>query len=195
MSGMQDVRRYRAQQLASVHYARLQEPVACFVRRRLGGAGALLPDQELEASYNLAWAALIEQVLQGKMSDRFDGWLCVVTYRRAVDYLRRRHLDREVPLVGVDELGTVEELWELASSREIVRTVLKRIEWRFGERGARIVACLWLEGLSHAAASERVGVSTKRLRKILYGDERKVGLRDELARLLEQLGAASTSRP
>jgi hypothetical protein len=109
----------------------------------------------------------------------------------------RRTGSRPSPLDGASALAFsgVVETRELACSQEIVRTVLKRIEWRFGERGARIVACLWLEGLLHAAAAERVGVSTKRLRKILYGDGRKLGLRDELARLLEQLGAAATSRP
>lgn len=141
-----------------------------------------------------------EQVAQDRAPDGFESWLCVVTYRRAVDYLRRCHCRYEIPVEELDEFETVDHSCERASSREIIREVLKRIEWRFGERGARIVAHLWLGGLSHAAAAERVGVSTKRLRKILYGNGRKLGLKEELARLLEQFGEhteikASTSRP
>ena len=188
MSGIQDVRRYRAERLARTHYAKLQAPVACYVRRRLGRAAAHLPEQELEASYNMAWDALMEQVAQGKAPECFDGWLCVVTYRRAVEYLRRRHAHREFPLAAVDGIAAGDDPCELASNRETTREYLQRIERRFGERGARIVGYLWLGDLTHAAAAERVGVSTKRLRKILYGDGRKVGLRPELARLLERHG-------
>jgi DNA-directed RNA polymerase specialized sigma24 family protein len=187
MSGMQDVRRYRAEQLARTHYAKLQGPVACYVRRRLGCAAGHLPEQELEASYNMAWDALMEQVTRGKAPECFEGWLRVVTYRRAVDYLRRRHAHREFPLAAVDGVATGDDPCELASSWESVRECLQGVEHRFGERGARIVTYLWL-GETHAAAAERVGVSTKRLRKILYGNRRRVGLRNELARLLEQHG-------
>lgn len=196
MSGIRDVRRYRAELLARAHYGRLQAPVACYVRRVLGGAAECLPGQELEASYNMAWEALIEKMVQDSAPDCLEAWLRVVTYRKAVDHLRKRRSDLGRPLVDeVDGVGTVDDACDLASSREMVGTFLKRIEWRFGERSARIVACLWLEGLTHAAAAERVGVSTKRLRKILYGDGRKVGLRDELARLMEQFSASVDARP
>jgi DNA-directed RNA polymerase specialized sigma24 family protein len=188
MSGMQDVRRYRAERLARSHYAKLRAPVANFVRRRLGRAAGLLPEQELEAGYSMAWDALMEKVAQGKAPDCYESWLCVVTYRRAVDYLRRVHAHREFPLAAVDGVATGDDPCELASSRECVHECVRGIERRFGERGARIVAYLWLGDLTHAAAAERVGVSTKRLRKILYGDGRKVGLRDELACLLERHG-------
>jgi hypothetical protein len=66
VSGMQDVHRYRAEQLARTQYTKLQAPVAHFVRRRLGRAAENLPDQELEASYNVAWDALMRQVTQGQ---------------------------------------------------------------------------------------------------------------------------------
>jgi DNA-directed RNA polymerase specialized sigma24 family protein len=144
----------------------------------------------------MAWEALIEKMVQDSAPDCLEAWLRVVTYRKAVDHLRKRRSDLGRPLVDeVDGVGTVDDACDLASSREMVGTFLKRIEWRFGERSARIVACLWLEGLTHAAAAERVGVSTKRLRKILYGDGRKVGLRDELARLMEQFSASVDARP
>jgi DNA-directed RNA polymerase specialized sigma24 family protein len=194
MSGMQDVRRYRAEQFAKARYTKLRAPVANFVRRRLGRAAGFLPEQELEASYSMAWDALMEKVAQGKAPDCYERWLCVVTYRRAADYLRPVRVHREFPLAAVDAVATGEDPCELAISREYVREFLDRIEHRFGERGARIVAYLWLGDLTHAAAAERVGVSTKRLRKILYGDGRKVGLRDELACLLDRYGEHAEAR-
>jgi DNA-directed RNA polymerase specialized sigma24 family protein len=194
MSGMQDVHRYQAEQLARTHYAKLQASVACYVRRRLGHAAVHFPEHELEASYNMAWDALMERVAQGKTPECFDGWLCVVTYRRAVDYLRRRQIHREFPLATVDRVATSDDPYELAASGESVRQCLQGIERRFGERGTRIVAYLWLGDLTHAAAAERVGVSTKRLRKILYGHGRKIGLRKELACLLERHGEYADAR-
>lgn len=200
MSGMQDVHRYRAEQLARTHYTKLQAPVAHFVRRRLGRAAENLPDQELEASYNMAWDALMRQVTQDKAPDGIDGWLRVVTYRQALRYLRRRRFDCELPLGEHDDFETAGDPCELANGREIVRQFLTQIEGRFGERGARIVAHLWLGGFTRAAAADRVGVSKKCLERMLYGTTGRAGLKQELARLLEQLNShadahASASGP
>lgn len=187
MAGMQDVHRYRAEQLARTHYTKLQAPVAQFVRRRLGRAAENLPDQELEAGYNVAWDALMRQVAQGRAPDGIDGWLRVVTYRRALGHLRRRRFDYELPLGEQDHFETADDPWELANGREIVRQFLTQIEGRFGERGARIVAHLWLGGFTRAAAADRVGVSKSCLEDMLYGIRGRAGLKQELARLLEQL--------
>lgn len=156
MSGMQDVHRYRAEQLARTHYIKLQAPVAYFVRRRLGRTAENLPDQELEASYNAAWDALMRQVAQGRAPDCIDGWLRVVTYRQALGHLRRRRFHYELPLGEHDDFETAGDPWELVNSREIVRQFLTQIEGRFGERGARIVAYLWLGGFTHAAATTQL---------------------------------------
>jgi hypothetical protein len=123
-----------------------------------------------------------------------------VTYRRALGHLRRRRFDCELPLGEQDDFETAGDPCELANSREIVRQFLTQIEGRFGERGARIVAHLWLGGCTHAAAADRVGVSKTCLENMLYGIKGRAGLKDELARLLEQLNShvdahASASGP
>jgi RNA polymerase sigma factor (sigma-70 family) len=179
-----DVRRYRAEQLASAHYTRLQMPVASFVRAKLGRSADRLPEPELEASYNMAWSALMQRVVEGNAPSAIDGWLCVVTYRRAIDYLRRHHTHREVSLTVAEEFATDENAHEIASSGESLQILSAALQRRFGSRGAHILACVWIADLPHADAAAQVGVSTKRLRKILYGDDRKIGLRDELRRLL-----------
>lgn len=189
MSGMQDVRRYRAERLARTHYTKLRAPVAHFVRRRIGRAAENLPDQELEAGYNAAWDALMRQVSQGRAPDCIDGWLRVVTYRQTLGHLRRRRFHYELPLGEHDDFETAGDPCELANSREIVRQFLTQIERRFGERGARVLAYLWLGGYTHAAAAQRVGVSTKCLEHTLYGNRWRAGLKEELARLLEQLNS------
>ena len=76
----------RAERLARTHDSKLQAPVAQFVRRRLGRAAEDLPDQELEAGYNVAWDALMRQVSQDRAPDCIDSWLRVVTYRRALGH-------------------------------------------------------------------------------------------------------------
>jgi DNA-directed RNA polymerase specialized sigma24 family protein len=188
---MQDVHRYRAERLARTNYTKLQAPVAHFVRRRLGRAAENLPDQELEASYNVAWDALMRQVTQDKAPDGIDGWLRVVTYRQALRHLRRRRFDCELPLGDHDDFETASDPCELANSREIVRQFLTQIRERFGERSARIVAHLWLGGFTRAAAADRVGVSQKRLENMLYGTRGRAGLKQELARLMDQLDSCA----
>ncbi len=189
MSGMQDVHRYRAERLARTHYTKLQAPVAHFVRRKLGRAAENLPDQDLEASYNVAWDALMRQVSQDRAPDGIDGWLRVVTYRRALGHLRRRRFQCELPLGEHDDFETASDPCELANSREIVRQFLTQIRGQFGERGARIVAYLWLGGFTRAAAADRVGVSKACLENMLYGIRGRAGLKQELARLLDQLNS------
>lgn len=103
--------------------------------------------------------------------------------------MRRRRFDCELPLGEQDDFETAGDPWELANSREIVRQFLTQIRGRFGERGARIVAYLWLGGFTHAAAADRVGVSQKCLENMLYGTRWRAGLKQELARLLEQLNS------
>lgn len=93
MSGMQDVHRYRAEQLARTHYTKLQAPVAHFVRRRLGRAAENLPDQELEASYNVAWDALMGQVAQVRTCGGSQGRHCGTTEGRVLPRGNWRRID------------------------------------------------------------------------------------------------------
>jgi DNA-directed RNA polymerase specialized sigma24 family protein len=102
---MDTVHSYRAERLAATQYEAQRDKVVGFVRRKLGGAAEWLREPDLHASYNLAWAALMQDIAAGDRIDSVVGWLCVTTYRRAVDELRRVDHSRQILVADHSDTG------------------------------------------------------------------------------------------
>ena len=77
------------------HYEPLKPDVLATVRGKLA-VDNLHPDpSDLEAAYNAAWHALYEQSrARGDEVSNLGGWLATITYRRAIDDVRRARAKR-----------------------------------------------------------------------------------------------------
>ena len=85
------VRRYRAERLLRREFEAMRGRVLAGVRGRLRAAGVSLDAADLEACYAQAWHGLYTTMLEGAAEvANPEGWLALVTYRRAIDEHRAR---------------------------------------------------------------------------------------------------------
>jgi RNA polymerase sigma factor (sigma-70 family) len=161
------------------------------VRGRLRTAGVTLDAGDLEACYAQAWHGLYTTMLDGRAEEiaNPEGWLAVVTYRRAIDE-HRSHCARVTPM----ELESAYErdLPGELDDRAQLRQLLEGLRARLNARERQAAALCYLQGLSRADAAARMGISEGRMRKLMDGSRpRSPGVAGKVGALLETIRAGS----
>ncbi|HTR72789.1 MAG TPA: hypothetical protein VMG80_04260, partial [Solirubrobacteraceae bacterium] len=99
------IRRYRAERMLRTQFEAMKGRVLATVRGRLRAAGVHLDQGDLEACYAQAWHGLYTTMLEGKTEvANPEGWLALVTYRRALDE-HRGNSSRVTPVGDYDGAG------------------------------------------------------------------------------------------
>jgi DNA-directed RNA polymerase specialized sigma24 family protein len=173
------LRRYRAERLLREQFEQLRRSVVVGVAARLRAVGVQLDDGDLEASYSQAWQGLYASVLEGAEIASPEAWLTLVTYRRALDEHRARV---RVKRVAVDPAGdsaaaalfvgaaaAERDLADELDDRVRLRHLFEGLRARLSEREQQAATLCYLQGLSRAEAATRMGVSEKRMRKLMEG--------------------------
>jgi RNA polymerase sigma factor (sigma-70 family) len=168
------LRRYRAERLLREEFRSLRASVIAGVRRRLRACGAELDEGDLEDCYAQAWQGLYAATLEGERIASPAGWLATVSFRRAVDEQRRRnrvglssaaHEHRGGLLAAAPEPDVAGEL----DQRARLRNLFEGLRLQLGERERQAATLCYLQGLSRAQAASTMGVSEKRMRKLMEG--------------------------
>jgi DNA-directed RNA polymerase specialized sigma24 family protein len=175
------VRRYRAERLLRKEFEGLRGRVMATVRGRLRASGVSLDPSDLEACYAQAWQGLYAAMLAGEEIANPNGWLVLVTFRRAIEEHRSRR--RTYPTSGVGEpdglhgghdSGVAEWMQELDFAGELdnrirLRQVFEGLRGRLSERELQAAALCYLQGCSRSEAAVRMGISESRMRKLMEG--------------------------
>ena len=112
----------RFERVIAEHYESLKPEVLATVHGKLA-VDSLHPDpSDLDAAYNAAWHALYEQSRRrDEEVSNLGGWLAMITYRRAIDDVRRAHIKYRAPVAvgeGISQLGYEHDVdAELADSQ------------------------------------------------------------------------------
>jgi RNA polymerase sigma factor (sigma-70 family) len=181
------LRRYRADRLLRAEFERMRGRVTGGVSQRLRAVGVQLDAGDLDACYAQAWQGLYASVLDGSQIDTPEAWLVRVTYRRAIDEHRARgRIKRVVPgrerggctgsqngaghaaLAGVAP-GEQRDLAERLDDRERLRQVFEALRSRLSAREQQAATLCYLHGLTRAEAAARMGVSERRMHKLMDG--------------------------
>jgi RNA polymerase sigma factor (sigma-70 family) len=185
------LRRYRADRLLRAEFERMRGRVTGGVAQRLRAVGVRLDAGDLDACYAQAWQGLYASVLDGSQIDSPEAWLAQVTYRRAIDEHRARgRVKRVVPgrerqartgsatrsrngathaaLAGVAP-GEERDLAERLDDRERLRQVFEALRCRLSAREQQAATLCYLHGLTRAEAAARMGVSERRMHKLMDG--------------------------
>jgi DNA-directed RNA polymerase specialized sigma24 family protein len=173
------VRRYRAERLLRDEFDGLRGRVLAAVGGRLRASGVTLDRSDLEACYAQAWQGLYAAVLGGQEIANPCGWLVLVTFRRAIEEHRARarlHGGRGAPTgdrqqIDESSSGGREER-DLAADlddRIRLRQLLEGLRGRLDAREREAAALCYLQGLSRAEAAARMGLSERRMRKLMEG--------------------------
>jgi DNA-directed RNA polymerase specialized sigma24 family protein len=167
------LRRYRAERLLRRDFDGLRSTVLRAVSGRLAARGVRLESIDLEACYAQAWQGLYATVLSGEEVANPTGWLVLVSFRRAIEDHRRgagaqglRPLDDVAVGQGGHELDYAGRLDDL----QRLRHVFEALRLRLTGRECEAASLCYLQGLSRAEAAARMGISQRRMGKLMDGD-------------------------
>jgi DNA-directed RNA polymerase specialized sigma24 family protein len=200
------LRRFRAERLLRREFEGLRGRVLETARRRLLGNGVDLDTCDLEACYALAWQGLYGAMLEGQEIENPAGWLVLVTFRRAIEEHRargraHRGADRASSKTArawdeggvggthstpAHELDLAAELDDRLRLRHLFEGLSARMSTR--EREAAVLC--YLQGLPRAQAAARLGVSERRMRKLMEGQgPGRPGVAGKMGALVETIRA------
>jgi DNA-directed RNA polymerase specialized sigma24 family protein len=198
------LRRYRAERLLKREFEGLRSRVIGTARRRLLGTGVDLDMCDLEACYALAWQGLYGAVLEGQEIDNPAGWLVLVTFRRAIeehrargrahrggDVSRSRPAGVEGGVGGPDSIPAHElDLAAELDDRLRLRHLFEGLSARMSTREREAAVLCYLQGLPRAQAAARLGVSERRMRKLMEGQgPGRPGVAGKMGALVETIRA------
>ncbi len=168
--------------------------VLATVRGRLRAAGVRLDQGDLEACYAQAWHGLYTTMLEGKTEvANPEGWLALVTYRRALDEYRGHgsrvtHARADVGF----ESSYDSDLADALDDRLKLKRLLEGLRSRLSPRERQAAALCYLQGLSRAQAAAQMGISEARMRKLMDGSRPGVaGVASKVGELLDAIRAGS----
>ena len=193
------VRRYRAERLLRREFDTMRGRVLASVRSRLRAAGVTLDAADLEACYAQAWHGLYTTMLEGATEvANPEGWLALVTYRRAIDEHRSRlrapgAYDAHDAYDPAHEAGAPEhDLAGELDDRARLRQLMEGLRGRLSPRERQAASLCYLQGLSRGDAAARMGISETRMRKLMEGPRAGLpGVAGKVGELLDTIRTGS----
>ena len=197
------MRRYRADRLLRREFEAMRSRVLASVRGRLRTAGVGLDPADLEACYSMAWHGLYMTMLDDADVEiaNPEGWLALVTYRRAIDEHRSRIRTavytaapaggEEAHDPGLDACAPERDLADELNDRAQLRQLMEGLRGRLSLRERQAAALCYLQDCSRADAAARMGVSEARMRKLMDGRPGSPGVATKVGELLESIRAGS----
>ncbi len=174
--------------------------VLATVRARLRAAGVSLDEADLEACYVQAWHGLYTTMLEGDRPEiaNPEGWLALVSYRRAIDEHRARlrspwsFQDGDGSGGALDAGAPERDLAGELDDRVRLRQLMEGLRGRLSPRERQAAALCYLQGLSRADAASRMGISEARMRKLMEGSRAgSPGVAGKVGELLDTIRAGS----
>jgi DNA-directed RNA polymerase specialized sigma24 family protein len=160
------LRRYRAERLLRDEFHGLRGRVLANVRGRLSASGVRLDPADLDACYAQAWQGLYAALLDDQEISNPAGWLVVATHRRAIEEHRARMRFRpEAEPASTSERDLAAEL----DDRIRLRQLFEGLRGRLSARECEAAVLCYLQGLTRREAALRMGVSERRMRKLMEG--------------------------
>jgi DNA-directed RNA polymerase specialized sigma24 family protein len=197
------VRRYRADRLLRREFKAMRSRVLASVRGRLRAAGVGLDPADLEACYSMAWHGLYMTMLDDANVEIVnpEGWLALVTYRRAIDEHRSRIRAASYTAApaggdrahdsGLGACAPERDLADELDDRARLRQLLEGLRGRLSPRERQAAALCYLQGHSRADAAARMGISEARMRKLMDGRAGSPGVATKVGELLESIRVGS----
>ena len=169
----------RFERVIAEHYESLKPEVLATVRGKLA-VDSLHPDpSDLDAAYNAAWHALYEQSRRrDEEVSNLGGWLAMITYRRAIDDIRRARMKYRAPVAvgeGISQLGYEHDVDTEIADRQRYHQWLMSVRLRLNAREQQAVSLCVLHEHSRRDASDIMGIDIKRLDKIMVAANKKLG--------------------
>ncbi|MDA0139015.1 sigma-70 family RNA polymerase sigma factor, partial [Solirubrobacter deserti] len=168
-------RRQRADAIVAQDYERLKPEVLSTLRGKLAARGLRLDDADLEASYNQAWHGVYTRLAAGEPIANRAGLVITIAERRALDEVRALHPDRRAAVDDV-ELPMVEpDLAERLDDHVRLGQFVEGLRERLTVREQQAAALCYVHAYTRRDAARVLGVSPRRMEKLMDGVSKKLG--------------------
>lgn len=168
-----ELRRYRADRLLRRDFHARAPEVLAQARRRLAALGVHVDDADLQSCYAQAWQGLYATVLAGEVVATPTGWLVTVTVRRAIDEQRSRASSRtpwpSLGSRGPETASPQPDPGQHVDDVDRLREVFEALRGRLSRRECEAASLCYLQGLSRAEAARQMGLSRRRMDKLMDG--------------------------
>jgi RNA polymerase sigma factor (sigma-70 family) len=131
----------------------------------------------LDDAYQEAWVALLQFRRAGQEPHNVGGWLFRVAERHVIGEFRRACRRSTTPLDDVDAVSSC-DLVEDVHERWNRRLTVDCLRRHFDPVEQQVLLLTYGVGWSRARVAEELGVSPKRLKKLLDGHDKRDGLRN-----------------
>jgi DNA-directed RNA polymerase specialized sigma24 family protein len=174
----------RADRTIERDYTELRGPVLRALRGKLRARGVDVDPADLDGFYNQAWHALYEKLREGEAVENPTAFLTQVAFFRAIDDYRQLHVDRRagddaLPPDGLDGLATEPDLASALDDTRSLQAFIEGMKDRLTPTECSAATLCYLHGMTRPEAAEALGVSPKRMQKIMDGVSKKVGVLTE----------------
>lgn len=129
---------------------------------------------DMDGFYNQAWFGLWTKLSDGQQVENRMGLLVQMTYRRAIDEYRTLHPDRHADPVVLETLGREDPIEETLDQQQEFRQFVEGMRSSLSQRELRAATLCYVYGFSRPEAAEQVGVTPKRMEKIMDEVSRKL---------------------
>ncbi|MDQ2622580.1 MAG: sigma-70 family RNA polymerase sigma factor, partial [Actinomycetota bacterium] len=144
------------------------------VSSKLAGDGVRPLESDLDYSYNEAWHALYMKLAAGEEVENRKGFLVTVTHRRALNEFRAWHPSRRASTAEVENQAGTVDLEDRIDAADQLRQFREGLRSRLSAREQEAATLCYLHGLSRPEAARVMGVSPRRMEKIMDGASSRV---------------------
>jgi DNA-directed RNA polymerase specialized sigma24 family protein len=141
---------------------------------KLANAGVELPDLDLEGFYNAAWQVLFLKLREGEEIENRKGFLVTVTYRLALSEYRGTHREHPLDLPALDQIAVETDHDAQIHTAKQLSELKAALRLKLSERELQAATLCYFQGYSRPEAAKVLGVTPRRMEKIMDRVSRKV---------------------
>lgn len=159
--------RSRAERLVADEYEQRKGEVLRTVAAKLAAAGVRAADLDLDAAYNDAWHALYVKLQAGENVDSRTALLVTIAHRRALDEHRTLRARPPADADGLADVGVEPDVAARLDDARQLRLLVEGMRERLDRRERQAAALCWLYDYTRPEAARAMGVTPKRMEKIM----------------------------
>ncbi len=167
--------REQAEQVLSREYEELRSGTIRALRGKLATSGGSFDDRDLDAFYNQAWHGLYLRLAEGEVVENHAGFLVNASYFRAIEELRRVRPERRADGVDLATVGIETDVDAQLDDHVQLTQFMEGMRDRLTERERQAATLCYIHGCTRPQTAQALGVSPKRMEKLMDGVSRKIG--------------------
>lgn len=156
-----------AERLLADEYERCKGEVVRTVTAKLAASGVRAVDLDLDACYNDAWHALYAKLQEGEPVDSRTGLLVTIAHRRALDEHRALRARPHADVDALAGMGVEPDVAGRLDDARRLRLLIEGMRERLDRRERQAAALCWLYDYTRPEAARALGVTPKRMEKIM----------------------------